>query len=105
MFVSFYKQAHIHTVHVITMSSYFIKKKKNCKNLIRMNIEINVLKPKVPYAYAQSIFKEVFVKFGPKKIFSVEPLRPLVSVNNDFSKFFIFEVVKKLVNIFTSLRI
>ncbi len=39
---------------------------------------------KVPYTYAQSIFKEVFFKFGPKLFFSVELLRPLVSVNNNF---------------------
>jgi hypothetical protein len=35
----------------------------------------------------------------------VELLRPLVSVNNDFLKFFIFEVPKKLLKIFTSLRV
>ncbi len=39
----------------------------------------------------QSIFKEVFfLSFGHKKIFSLELLRPLVSVNNDFLKFLIF---------------
>ncbi len=43
---------------------------------------------KVPYAYAQSIFQEVFfLSFGPKFFFSVALLRPLVSVNNDFLKF------------------
>jgi hypothetical protein len=35
----------------------------------------------------------------------VELLRPLVSVNNDFLKFFIFEVLKKLLKNYTSLRI
>jgi hypothetical protein len=39
---------------------------------------------KVPYAYAQSIVKEVFLSLGQKNFFSVEHLRPLVSVNNDF---------------------
>ncbi len=48
----------------------------------------------VPYAYAQSIFREVFfISFGQKNFFSVELLRPLVSVNNDFLKFFIFQVL------------
>ncbi len=55
--------------------------------------------------YAQSIFKEVFFKFGPKSIFSVELLRPLVRVNKDFLKLFIFEVLKKLLKHFTSLRV
>ncbi len=32
-------------------------------------------------------------------------LRPLVSVNNDFLKFFIFEVLKKLLKNYTSLRV
>jgi hypothetical protein len=46
---------------------------------------------KVPYAHAQSIFKEViFLSFGPQQIFSVALLRPLVSVNNDFLKFLIY---------------
>ncbi len=46
---------------------------------------------KVPYTYAQCIFKEViFLSFGQKKFFSVELLRSLVSVNNDFFKFFIY---------------
>jgi hypothetical protein len=35
----------------------------------------------------------------------VEFLRPIVSVNNDFLKFIIFEVLKKLFKNFTSLRI
>jgi hypothetical protein len=40
---------------------------------------------KVPYAYAQSIFQKVFfLSWGQKIFFSVELLRPLVSVNNDF---------------------
>ncbi len=42
------------------------------------------------FAYTQSIFKVFFLSFGPKKIFSVELLRPLVSVNNYFLKFLIF---------------
>ncbi len=55
---------------------------------------------------AQSIFKEVFFSsLGQKNFFSVELLRPLVSVNNDFLKFFIFEVPKKLFKNFTSLRV
>jgi hypothetical protein len=41
---------------------------------------------------------------GQKKFF-FELLRPLVSVNKDFLKFFIFEVPKKLVTKFTSLRV
>ncbi len=28
--------------------------------------------------------RRFFKKLGPKKVFSVEPLRPLVSVNNEF---------------------
>jgi hypothetical protein len=56
--------------------------------------------------YAQSIFKEVFfLSFGQKVFFSAELLRPLISVNNDFENFFIFEVLKKLIKIFTSLRV
>jgi hypothetical protein len=42
---------------------------------------------------------------GPKIFFSVELLRPLVSVSNDFLKFLIFEVLKKLLKNFTSLRV
>jgi hypothetical protein len=34
--------------------------------------------------------RRFFSKLGPKKFFSVELLRSLVSVNNDFLKFFIF---------------
>ncbi len=38
-----------------------------------------------------SLFKEVFfLSWGQNFFFSVELLRPLVSVNNDFLKFFIF---------------
>ena len=37
-----------------------------------------------------------FLSLGQIIFFSVELLRPLVSVNNDFIKFFIFEVLKKL---------
>ncbi len=60
----------------------------------------------IPYAHAQSNFKEdFFVSLGQKIFFSVELLRPLVSVNDDFLKFFIFEVLKKLLNNFTSLRV
>jgi hypothetical protein len=42
---------------------------------------------------------------GQKILFSVELLRPLVSVNNGFLQFFIFEVLKKLLQNFTSLRV
>ncbi len=49
--------------------------------------------------------RRTFFKFGPKFFFSVELLRPLVSVNNDFLKFFISEVLKKLLKFFTSLRV
>ncbi len=46
---------------------------------------------KVPYAYAQCIFKEVFcLSICQKKFFSVELFRSLVSVTNDFLNFFIF---------------
>jgi hypothetical protein len=50
-------------------------------------------------------FRSFFLKFGPKKIFPVELLRPLVTVNNNFLKFFIFEVLKKLLKNFTFLCI
>jgi hypothetical protein len=51
-------------------------------------------------------FKEIFfVSLGQKKLFSVKLLRPLVSVNINFLNFFIFEVLKKLLKIFTSLRV
>jgi hypothetical protein len=46
-----------------------------------------------------------FVSLGQKFFFSVELLRPLVSVNIDFLKFFIFEVLKKLIKNLTSLRV
>jgi hypothetical protein len=42
---------------------------------------------------------------GQKNFFSVELLRPLGSVNNNFLEFFIFEVLKKLLKFFTSLRV
>ncbi len=71
-------------------------KKKKCKNNSG-----DIWGCKVPYAYAQSIFKEVFFsKFWPKTNFSLELLRPLVSVNNEFLKFLIFEVLKKLLKFF-----
>jgi hypothetical protein len=42
---------------------------------------------------------------GQKIFFSLELLRPLVSVTNDFLKNFIFEVLKNLLKTFTSLRV
>ncbi len=45
-------------------------------------------------------WRRFFLSLGQKNIFSVELLRLLVSVNNDFLKFFIFEVPKKLVKKF-----
>jgi hypothetical protein len=50
-------------------------------------------------------FRRFFSKFRPKKIFSVELLRPLVSVSNDFLRFLIFEVLKNLLKFITSLRV
>ncbi len=46
---------------------------------------------KVPYAYAQCIFKEdFFLSLGKKKFFSQKLLRPFVSVNRDLEKFSMF---------------
>jgi len=49
---------------------------------------------KVPYAYAQCIFKEdFFLSLGKKNFFSLKLLRPFVSetsVNRDFEKFVMF---------------
>ena len=71
-----------------------------------INIQGFILGCKVPYAYAQCIFKEVFfLSWGPKIFFSGELLRPLVRVKNDFLKFLIFQVLKKLFKNFTSLRV
>ncbi len=47
-------------------------------------------------------WRRFFFKFGPKNFFSIELLIPLVSVNNNFLKFFILNVLKKLLKIFTS---
>jgi hypothetical protein len=44
-----------------------------------------------------------FLSLGQKNFCSVELLRTLVSVNNDFLKFLIFKVLKKLLKNFTSL--
>ena len=61
---------------------------------------------RIPDPDPQHCFKEVFfLSFGPKIFFSVELLRPLVSVNKDFLKFFIFYVLKKLSQNLTSLRV
>jgi hypothetical protein len=49
--------------------------------------------------------RRLFFKFGQKFFLSVELLIPLVSVNNDFVIFLIFEVLKKLFKNFTSLCI
>ncbi len=49
--------------------------------------------------------RKFFFEFGPKKFFSVELLRSLVSVNNDILTFFIFEVLIKILKNFTSLRV
>ncbi len=47
---------------------------------------------------AQSIFKEVFfLSFGQKFFFPVALLRPLISVNNDFLKFFNFLGTEKII--------
>jgi hypothetical protein len=48
-----------------------------------------------------SLFLRRFsLSLGQKIFFPVELLRPLVSVNNDFLKFYIFEVLKKLLKFF-----
>ena len=49
--------------------------------------------------------RRFFFILGQNIFFSVDLLRPLVSVNNDLLKFFIFEVLKKLLRFFTSLRV
>ncbi len=49
------------------------------------------------------LYKYLGVHLGVQS--SVEPLRPLVSVNNNFLNFLIFEVPKKLFKYFTSLRV
>ncbi len=71
-----------YTIKSLRVGDFGVKIKK---------IFTNILGCKVPYAYAQSIFKEVFfLSWGQKIFFSVELLRSLVSANNDFLKFFIF---------------
>ncbi len=73
---------------------------------ILKNIQGSIQGCKVPYAYAQSIFKEVFFQsFGPKIFFTMALLRPLVSVKNNFLEFLIFQVLKKLLQNCTSLRV
>ncbi len=73
---------------------------------ILKNIQGFIQGYKVPYAYAQSIFKEVFfLSFGQKFFFSMALLRPLVSVTNNFLKFLTFQVLKKLLKNLTSLLV
>jgi hypothetical protein len=52
-----------------------------------------------------SLFLRRLFLVWAKKFFSVELSRPLVSVNNDFLKFFFFEVLSKLFKNLTSLRV
>jgi hypothetical protein len=48
--------------------------------------------------------RRFFLSLGQTNFFSVQLLRPFVSVINDFLKFFIFEVLKTLLKNYTSLR-
>ncbi len=90
-----------YTINSLRVGDFRVKMKK-----FFTNIQGFIQGCKVPYAYAQSIFKEVFfLSFGQNFFFSVELLRPLVSVKNDFLKFFIFQVPKKLLKNLTSLRV
>ncbi len=90
-----------YTIKSLRVGDFGVKIKKFLKN-----IQGFIQGCKVPYAYAQSIFKEVFfLSFGPKVFFSVALLRPLVSVNSDFLKFLIFQVLKKILKNLTSLRV
>ncbi len=90
-----------YTIKSLRVGDFGVKINKKLKN-----IQGFIQGCKVPYAYAQSIFKEVFfLSFGQKIFFSVALLRPLVSVNNDFFKFLIFQVLKKLLKNLTSLRV
>ncbi len=90
-----------YTIKSLCLGDCGVNIKKNLKN-----IQGFIQGCKVPYAYAQSIFKEVFfLSWGQNFFFSVELLRPLVSVNNDFLNFLIFQALKKLLKNLTSLRI
>jgi hypothetical protein len=74
-----------YTIKCLRVSDFGVRIKKNFKNIYGF-----IKGCKVPYAYAQSIFKVFFQSFGKKIFFSVALLRPLVSINNDFLKFLIF---------------
>jgi hypothetical protein len=53
-----------------------------------------------------SVFlRRFFFSFGRKNFFSGELLRSLVYVYNDFLKFLVFNVLKKLLKNITSLRV
>ncbi len=55
------------------------------------NIEELIWGRKIPYAYAQSNFKEgFFLSLDKKKIFFGKLFRPYVGVNSDFLKFSLF---------------
>jgi hypothetical protein len=76
----------VYTIKSLCVGDFGVK----IKNLLNNNLGF-IWGCKVPYAYAQCILKEViFLSFGQKILFSVELLRSVVSVNNDFFKFFIF---------------
>jgi hypothetical protein len=60
---------------------------------------------KIPYAYAQSNFKEdFFLSLGKKFFFFAKPLRPFVSVYKEFFKIFDFLGTLKIIKNFEFLR-
>ncbi len=72
-----------YTIKSLRVGDFGVKLKK-----ILQNIQGFIKGCKVPYAYAQCIFKEVFfLSFGQKFFFSMALLRPLVSVTNNSLKF------------------
>ncbi len=79
-----------YTIKSLRVGDFGVKIKK-----ILQNIQGFIQGCKVPYAYAQCIFKEIFfLSFDQKFFFSMALLRPLVSVKNYFLKFLIFQVLK-----------
>ncbi len=88
-----------YTIKSLRVGDFGVKIKK-----ILQNIQGFIQGCKVPYAYAQCVFKEVnFLSFGQNIFFSMALLRPLVTVKNNFLKFLIFQVLKKLLKNLTSL--
>ncbi len=46
------------------------------------------------------ILRRIFLRFGQKQILSVELLRPFLSNNSDFLKYWLFQVLKKIIKSF-----